>query len=348
MITVYDVNNFGKQASEDYVRNDTPLNDTIVKLASANGLTKNQVDRVVEAANNETYLSLLKTAEDKYVEFPLANTKEVFSEIEKEAKVLNTNLSDYDAPPVPTQEELPSLTDSAIFGDLTKAASHEESHGDKIRGAEARKMSAELKGTHIFLKNAADEASVQFAKTYDTLTHLIKQAVLNGTTFNDIVQINEQSMPMLNTAITPEFKESLALDMPRFDFDKEAQHTHPNPGSSVYQAGVDLEKVAEQYMRIRCAMDHYEDEHTTLQDSTNEKLVPLVKKAKNMEEEIARKAVKQYRREVWGKRFKKLPAAALAAAGAGVVYHLGKNKGITEQNQVLKEQFLDPKLYKRY
>jgi hypothetical protein len=359
MITVYDVNNFGKQASEDYVQNDVSLNESIVKLASANGLTRNQVDRVVETANNETYLSLLKTAKDKYVEFPLANTKEVFSEIKKEASVLNSNVSDYDSPPRSKSEELPALTESEIFGDITKVASEAEEKIEKIRGAEARKMSDTMRGTHVFLKNAADEASVEFAQIYDQLTHLTKQAVLNDAVFNDLALINQESMPVMHEQITSELKASLALDMPRFDFEKEASRTHPNPGSSVYRTGADLEKIAEKYISIRCAMDHYEEEHHKLQTSTDEKLVPITKRAfeapkmtpEQMEavrkaEEAAkdRKAVRKYFRA----KAKKLPALGAAAIGAGIVYHVGKNKGITEQNQVLKEQFLDPKLYKRY
>lgn len=352
MITVYDVNNFGKRASEDYVRHNVPLNDSIVKLASDNGLTRNQVDRVVEAANNETYLTLLKTAEEKYVEFPLASTKDIFSTIEKEASVLNTTISDFDTPPNSKGEDLPVLTESEIFGDLTKAASADQVQEQKINGAEARSLSQRIKGTHTFLKNAAEEAAVEFSQTFDQLNHLIKQALLNGTTFNDVALINEQSMPALHSLLTPQFRESIEKDMPRFDFEKEAQHSNPNPGSSVYQTGVDLEKIVEQYVRIKSAMYHYEDEHDLLQESTDEKLVPLIKEAKKKsvktEEEIGRAAVNAYKKQVLKKRLKVLPAAALTAAAAGVVYQIGKNKGIQSQNEVLKEQFLDPKLYKRY
>jgi hypothetical protein len=344
MITVYDVNNFGKQASEDYVQNDVSLNESIVKLASTNGLTRNQIDRVVEAANNETYLSLLKTAKDKYVEFPLANTKEVFSEIHKEASVLSSNVSDYDSPPRSKSEE---LAESEIFGDLTKVASEDKERIEKIRGAEALKMASQIKGTHTFLNNAADDTAVEFAKTYDQLTHLVKQAVLNGVSFNDIGHINEAAMPILHSEITTELKASLALDMPRFDFEKEAKYEYPNPGSALFQTGAELEKLASKYININYAVEHYEAQHSELQELTNEKLVPLQKKAGK--EKPAKEAIKLLNlKAIYHNPDKYIKRPLVYGTLAGGGYQVGKNKGITEQNQVLKEQFLDPKLYKRY
>ena len=76
-----DLENFGKAASKAYLEHKIPLNDSITKLAEINNLTSEQVKLVVEEANNTTHLSLLPKAEDKYIEFPVADFKKVATRV---------------------------------------------------------------------------------------------------------------------------------------------------------------------------------------------------------------------------------------------------------------------------
>lgn len=86
-------------AALDYLKNKKPLNDTIAKLAEDNSLNKHQIDRVVEKANQITYLSLFKSNNnDKYaaVNFDIADPIKINKELNKDKeKIAKLYLDDY-------------------------------------------------------------------------------------------------------------------------------------------------------------------------------------------------------------------------------------------------------------
>ena len=95
------------EASSAYLGKKASLNDTIIKAAMDNKLTSEEVQRVVEFANTKTYLDLVKTSENRYVNFDVADTQEILKkahiEIKEEPKVIPIgNHSDYNKPPVKT------------------------------------------------------------------------------------------------------------------------------------------------------------------------------------------------------------------------------------------------------
>lgn len=75
---------WGRQVATDYLENNTPMNDSIIKIARDNQLNHEHVRRVVEEANNLTYLKKFgaEKTEDKYIEFDVADARVI-------AKVLN-------------------------------------------------------------------------------------------------------------------------------------------------------------------------------------------------------------------------------------------------------------------
>ena len=86
MVEPKELEKLGENISKDYVQKHISLNDGLKKVASGYGLNKQQLRRVAESANVSTYLSLIKTAEDKYLKFDLANAELAHEDIVKEGK----------------------------------------------------------------------------------------------------------------------------------------------------------------------------------------------------------------------------------------------------------------------
>jgi hypothetical protein len=117
MITPFDLENFGKTAALAYISDGTSMNSSILKTAADNNLNLQQVHRVVETANVDAYLNLIKASSDKYVDFPLANAKTIYTELTTDSGVnkSETNM-DYENPPVKTASVnlFPGVTQEGI------------------------------------------------------------------------------------------------------------------------------------------------------------------------------------------------------------------------------------------
>jgi hypothetical protein len=86
MSTESAIRDYANEAADAYLNGGVPLNDTIQKIASREDLNPEQICRVCETSNQDTFLSLFKGAEDKTFTFPLADPNEVMTSIrEKEA-----------------------------------------------------------------------------------------------------------------------------------------------------------------------------------------------------------------------------------------------------------------------
>lgn len=98
--TAEKVRSLGKLASSAFLNNQVPLNDSIRKLASDQNLKPEQIKRVCEEANTSTFLELFKTAEDKNIQFPMADPKTVLTSLEKTACAApRRGVNDYSLPP---------------------------------------------------------------------------------------------------------------------------------------------------------------------------------------------------------------------------------------------------------
>jgi len=71
----------GKTAAAAFVEKGTPLNESISKLAKQHSLNANQVSRVCEAANLDTYLNKMAAASDRRFEFELADSGKVLADL---------------------------------------------------------------------------------------------------------------------------------------------------------------------------------------------------------------------------------------------------------------------------
>ena len=91
MLTEKDIHKFAEAVSNDFINSDIPLNDSIRKLAEAREMNDEQIGRVCEAANNITFNKLFKnhdkTANDRIVEFDVADRRNVLNAMMKSAAV---------------------------------------------------------------------------------------------------------------------------------------------------------------------------------------------------------------------------------------------------------------------
>lgn len=97
MANIVDLDFLGKKLSEDFISDKVDMTASLKKIAKEHGLNKQQISRVAEVANVESYVSLMKVADDKYLNFPVADPIKVVTEINKTAEV--TELSAYNNAP---------------------------------------------------------------------------------------------------------------------------------------------------------------------------------------------------------------------------------------------------------
>jgi hypothetical protein len=102
-----DLQSLGKQASVEYLSGRSSLNDAIIKLArSYPSISRHQVQRVIEFANQETFARLFadneKYASDKNIEFPIADPEVVLLELNNGAAphTITSAPGDYSSSPM--------------------------------------------------------------------------------------------------------------------------------------------------------------------------------------------------------------------------------------------------------
>ena len=165
-----------KEAADQFIQNNIPLNESIIKIAENSALNPEEINRVVENANNSVYLALFKTADDKYIEFPVADSEKIAAALDDKYVDIDS-LSDYDVPPskelqdleiFPTNnesgsEKTASVSDSEILREFQKAQSEKQRQLEKIALYEG-----------------------EFTEAANTLYGTVKQAVLSGESFGMI------------------------------------------------------------------------------------------------------------------------------------------------------------------
>jgi|SaaInlV_200m_DNA_2_1039689.scaffolds.fasta_scaffold00687_13 hypothetical protein len=356
MITSFDLDSFGKQAAENYVSSDVSLNDTITKIAEDNGLSVQQITRVVEAANVETYLSLLKTAKDKYVEFDVATANDVHTSVTKVAEV--SNCHDYDEPPCINE-------DVALFY-IEKTAEI------PIDRAKIEKQASELSGKFDFLVNALHDNELEADTLLRDLKVMTKQALLQNVAFNDLGLIYKEAMPILGEAVLSEIKNTITENSPHLDLEKEASMKFVNEESDFFLAAQNFEKVAEKRLMIADAISHFEDKYEELKEfdvilpklnKTAGSLRGLLAKIKGIPASLGEKmrkakklkASKEYVKEhekklTWKpeipvkKTLKRVGIAGMVGGG----YAVGKGKGKEDQGDILRTQLFNQQRLRKY
>ena len=213
--TAFELEQFGKTAAKEYLQHQVPLNDTITKIASANDLNKDQINRVVEFANISTHVSLFDKQAEKYVEFETAEPAKITTDLRKQAEdamqklvpITPKSLQDYyDAP---TNAEGISENHINIYKTAEKdldmgegaeapvAPSHMdggESEGTPYAGlAPAQQIALKKQLEQIKMRQEQNKdksilLDAQYKTAQTKLAQAIRQEILeNGTSFYDIV-----------------------------------------------------------------------------------------------------------------------------------------------------------------
>lgn len=114
------------RAGDAFIASGINLSDSVIKIASDNNLSREQIRRVCEFANHYVNEYMLKNASNRFFEFPLADSNNVISSL----NIVDTDSlmtpSEYDAPPkvayriaqnaslcIPLQHEEPKINKTA-------------------------------------------------------------------------------------------------------------------------------------------------------------------------------------------------------------------------------------------
>ena len=165
--------NIANEAAESYLVDKLDMNKSITKQAEANKLTKEEVQRVVEFANTKTYLELRKTAEQNYVDFDVADSSSILSELNlnEPIKSEDTGLqmkthSDYKTFPV-KEASFEKIAEQQVFEKTAESFSKEE--------APIFEKTLNEIGTVM----ASDK--LQYDNRVNKLSNSVKQLLLQGT-----------------------------------------------------------------------------------------------------------------------------------------------------------------------
>jgi len=264
MITSYELSNLGKNIAKDYVSNNSSITEGVVKVAKDRGLSQQQISRITESANNETYLQLMKTSSDKYLDYPVGNADEAY-----EAVTGITKESSLKASADHYSEPVPLITDLELYPGLEKTA-----ESDPINQGALRQEVERLNGNISFLNNSLSEASLNFEESIEGLKKQAEQLVLGGTSYKDVSNIMKVAMPWLNRPIDMIIKDELSTKIPHVDFEKDAEYTTaPDTDSDIYKQSEEVLENFKKFASISGTVSHFQDKcEEIIQDSTQKSL----------------------------------------------------------------------------
>lgn len=318
MYSAHDLEDFGKIASSNLLDKSVSLNEGIQKIAGENMLNRQQINRVVETANVETYISMMKTAESKYINFDLADAVAIADGLGI-PKVASAVIDDYSEHVVNMHVEVE---------EVEKTASTEETEIVRSQ-SELRNEAAELKGTVQFLQDAIYEVHASLDEDYMKLGHLVTQHVLSGENFNEAAHVIKQASLDQDNIIADSIKNDLIDSMPLVDFDIEfTPQGLLQTETSLYKTAQSIGDNLHRIQLTKQAMDSQIDKYLEAVDKTT-KVVMINKYAGVIS--FAGKLVDL---------FKRFPRITAAAAATPIAYSSGKKRGKAEQGHALQEVYL--------
>jgi hypothetical protein len=160
-------------ASDKYLMKKASLTNELGKLAQANHLTADEIQRASEYANTRTYLELRKTSQ--YPEFELA---------EPEAVIKQANVEVVKESPKPVEVRMGNHTDYN-YSPLAKSANFEKS-AEKDKGFEKTAEMFYSKEVPSFnkefrvLENTLNSDAMEFDTRVNKLSNQVRQLLLQG------------------------------------------------------------------------------------------------------------------------------------------------------------------------
>ena len=184
----YELENLAKEAMVDFLSNDIPLNTSIIKLAKANDLNKNQISRVVENVNPQTYQKLFPEAKDKYIEFDTADRDKVSQAVlgmsAGYAPVVD-ELADYRLSPKQAEFNPEDKIENEKIENEKVASSSVDPHArdinpDDLTVAQANKVSQVVKSAEAYVNGKLSEIDLKFTLEKRKFKDMVKQAILDN------------------------------------------------------------------------------------------------------------------------------------------------------------------------
>ena len=244
-MTILDIDNWSKSAAKEYLTTGKVLDETIEKIASENGLNRDQLNRVVEATNTEVYVQMFNQAQDKYIQFQNADAEKIAEHLFGTEKTSQVSDEDYQEPP--TSYPLNDVEAEAV---LVKTAEVEPTN---TTNTEALHEYYKIAALETRLEQSIDEVEVQYQHDSAVLYSMIKQAVLGGTSFGDIkyALTSVYDDPVINVNLT-EAQEKISEELfpQKLDVDVRSIGTVNLENSLVKQANL-LLKHAQDFKNLK-------------------------------------------------------------------------------------------------
>lgn len=237
-----DLADLGKFAAHDYIEKGIKLNDSLLKFATDNSLSREEINRVAEQANIETYLELLTKTADHYVQFQLADPKEIFEKV--------ANLQPTPVLPNNDYEDIkPTLSMFKI--------------DEKSEVINKNAMYLEYLGKRGNLDHRVSDLMQKRAQVIDDvtkITYMVKQALLQGHIFNNIVEIIKLASPSLSNYLVDELKKEFSNMSAQIDLEKSAnEYLVPSTDSELF---VNLSKLDNHYDVLVKTANELNDKYT--------------------------------------------------------------------------------------
>lgn len=180
----------GKEASAEYVYNNVPLNDTILKMTKEAKLNPHQVARVCEAANIDTYNTLWDRTKSAEFVFELADQEKI---AEAMNDVADFNISENDVPVSQLNDLLPDVSEVESPKTAEKTASYAEfdkAYKSLEKKANISRKKFEKTASHVQqfideLDLAIEEQKLIKQAAFEKLTDMLKYAARNGENISD-------------------------------------------------------------------------------------------------------------------------------------------------------------------
>lgn len=293
-----DLINLGKTVSREFITRHTPLTEGLEKVAREHDLNANQIQRVAETANVETYLSLIKIANDKYLNFDLADTKKVTDGLLKKTANYDNVTEDIDKYTLPNDKEF------NLEINWEKTAEYKFVDPQIIQRYECAKLA------HI-ANEVTDQFDTEFVnmhKQFSTCNNMIKQAVLSGTAMNELEFLVKQASSKYGDLFIENFKDYLKHTVTKPYLEKVAEVIYPvNEKSKLFNSIKELSEYFDKLGSLAVASQHYTNEYNEY--SKENKISGMIKESG------------------LGRMFKKFPRLTTAAIITPLAYFLGKSNG---------------------
>lgn len=178
----------GLEAAAVFLRKEGSLNSTIAKIANEKDLNPEQINRVLEAANNAVFKQRFEKQASKVVTFPVADPKVIAELRGKKVKTASPTVHS------PKQSYIPGASAMADLEDQLFPSQGLSKIAYAAPNKDVEKAYFDLKGHTEYAQNKLSEALTKVSFCQERLWESTRQAVLSGEgTVHEICDVISQA-----------------------------------------------------------------------------------------------------------------------------------------------------------